>query len=617
MSSAAIFLFFIMMWGLGHLLGRFVKLSENPFEREFTRLAFGLGFFSILAIFFNLVHIPLHWVAFLIPSLISPLISIRKFLGKPKFSTTLLTKENLIFTIILILAIVHLSVFLKGAFSYPWLEDGDPWDHSRSIRYIALERTAFEPSTFIDLYKYMDPYPPVFDILMAVLYQVSDNLMWTLKFFNSLLISLSIVFFFMFTKKLTNDPIKALFATLILFLIPSYMSHFIWAISLAMVIFLPCLYCLENIRDDKKWTFPSIILIAALLVSQPSMVLVLGITLFLYWLVKSLVNMDWHKHIIIAGILGITVSMLWWGPMFIRWGSPLSNDWAGIHGPQDIQLQKRLPEFGPGWFRIVGTADRYYSFNDFFIAPPVNTINNPTGVGQVLFMMLIASLLYSIFYFKTLFTKENEWKVLCLVLLLFTFLGIHGARLPVQFIAFRFWMLFAIPVSVLVGGVLTEMIGTKTIPRLVLLVLVFVGIAMTSGIPKYKINTSTWGPGFMVSQLEVDSYIKFDQLVPNHQRIFSVCPDSSFKLAAYDQDECTWCIDQLDFKKGIMNESPENISAFLKTKRYKYLLFDVSCLTVYPSYYLNLKADQLSQSGLFEIAPESKELRGIVLLTPK
>ena len=41
----------------------------------------------------------------------------------------------------------------------------------------------------------------------------------------------------------------------------------------------------------------------------------------------------------------------------------------------------------------------------------------------------------------------GEWSILGLI---FTFLGIHGGtRLPVAFFSFRFWMLFAIPVSII------------------------------------------------------------------------------------------------------------------------------------------------------------------------
>ena len=62
----------------------------------------------------------------------------------------------------------------KGAFRYPYLENEDPWGHSVGVKYVAIEKTAYDPDlerkgVDIDpVNSYMDPYPPAYDILMML-----------------------------------------------------------------------------------------------------------------------------------------------------------------------------------------------------------------------------------------------------------------------------------------------------------------------------------------------------------------------------------------------------------------------------------------------------------------
>ena len=80
--------------------------------------------------------------------------------------------------------------------------------------------------------------------------------MWTLKFFNALIISLGILFFFFAAKRFTNNKRVALISTAVLAFIPSFLSHFIWAHALIPILAIVALYCFERIRKDWKWMFP-------------------------------------------------------------------------------------------------------------------------------------------------------------------------------------------------------------------------------------------------------------------------------------------------------------------------------------------------------------------------
>jgi len=104
-----------------------------------------------------------------------------------------LTKSNLHMLIALGIFLVSLFVYSSGAFSYPWLEDDDPWHHAAGMKYIAVEKDVFHASGFM----YVNPYPPGYDLLFGVLHQTSTSLHWTMKFFNALIVSLSILFFYL------------------------------------------------------------------------------------------------------------------------------------------------------------------------------------------------------------------------------------------------------------------------------------------------------------------------------------------------------------------------------------------------------------------------------------
>ena len=130
-------------------------------------------------------------------------------------------------------------MYTSGAFKYPYLENNDPWSHAKGAEFISIQKTAFDPNPFdtTNALTYVDPYPPSYDIFMGVLHQTSQSLNWTLKFFNSLIISLGILFFYYFAKSFIGDEQKALYATFVLAMIPCYPSHFIWAHSLVITLF--------------------------------------------------------------------------------------------------------------------------------------------------------------------------------------------------------------------------------------------------------------------------------------------------------------------------------------------------------------------------------------------
>src|SRR3989338_7257351 len=153
-SSATILLFFIYLWGLGFSLTYFIRSKSADFwERHIMNLGIGLGTFAILAIIINFFRIPLDWKLFLLLSLIVPIYAGFKILQQNQFKlpTKLLklalTKSHLFALVVLFMCAVSFYVYASGAFAYPYLEDKNPWGHSKRVKNVTLNKDAYDPIT--------------------------------------------------------------------------------------------------------------------------------------------------------------------------------------------------------------------------------------------------------------------------------------------------------------------------------------------------------------------------------------------------------------------------------------------------------------------------------------
>ena len=171
----SILVFFVTILGLGFTITRFVKESDNFLERNLMRIGFGLGFFIVLGLFFNVVRVPLDWRIFLIASLIIPVFYFLKNIKNIKFNLKpSITKYDLSILIMLLIFFAAFYMYSKGAFSYPWLEDDDSWGHAIGVKYVAVEKTVFSKQPL----RYIDPYPPSYDMLLGILHQTNNSIYW-------------------------------------------------------------------------------------------------------------------------------------------------------------------------------------------------------------------------------------------------------------------------------------------------------------------------------------------------------------------------------------------------------------------------------------------------------
>lgn len=399
MGFLTIILFFICSYGLGFSMAKIARESENFLERNLMRVGIGLGSMIVLGLLLSLLRVPLDWRVFLGLSIIIPLFHLVKNANNIRIGFRL-TKYDLTIIVMLLIFFASFYMYSKGAFSYPWLEDDDSWGHAIGAKYVALEKTAFADKPL----RYIDPYPPAYDMLLGILHQSNDSLYWTLKFFNALIISLSIIFFFFFAKEIM-DKNKALFATFALASIPAFLSHFIWAIALSIPLYFVALYCAERIRHDRKWVFIAAIMIGAVLTTSPSHSAYFGIFFIVYYMAKALTEKKLAVPYALAGIMGILVSfILWWIPAILKHG--LKDTLKGLGSPPGVNV-----------LTTAGTADRIYTLRDFIIAQKQNMINNPIGIGFVVSFLALFAILF-LFWKYIREIRKNKVAIFILIILL-------------------------------------------------------------------------------------------------------------------------------------------------------------------------------------------------------
>lgn len=595
MELWSILFFFIVTWGLGDSLTRWFYNSENLIERTVMRIGIGIAMIPFLGVLFSFLRIPIDWRVFLIISLVIPIFYTIKNAKQLSSKLNLKLDKPMIYALIAILIFgVNFYMYHTGAFSYPYLEDDDPWAHAQAAKYISVEKTVFRPAEV--KFKYLDPYPPGYSVVMGLIHQTNDSMLWTLKFFNALIISLSVLFFYFFAKEFMRSRNKALFGVAVLTVIPCFMSHFIWSHSLIVMLFLPLMYCVMMIKHDKNWKYVLAVVYAGLLMVQPTQMIKLSVMLGLYIITKSLLTKKFEMDVFLGSVYGGIASLLWWGT---RWKALFTAGATGNsfayetvnYGFMDI-IGKFTKAFSP----TAGTATRAYTFQDFFIAKPQGLFTNPVGVGKVLFVLLILTVIYAALVNRKLLSEKMHWFTISLVWLVFTFLGINSTtfHLPIGLIAFRFWMLFAIAVALVVPqGVfyITKMLNKKAAGAgIILLVLLLGGMYMTSFKPKYTLNTSNWGPGAsfalnsgiqingeMVGSEELIGYLMLKEL-PADTKVFTFSNDAF--LLGLDKYMCYWCKNEREFRENGFDYTPKEINRFLKDNGYDYMVFGLQDMRV-------------------------------------
>jgi len=564
------------------------------------RLGFGLAMLPFLGLILNLINIPIDWKIILALSLAYPAYYLFKHKSKPQLQFKI-TKADISILAMLVLFAVNLYIYASGAFAYPYLEDDDSWSHATSVKFASIEKTVFVSARGV--FHYIDPYPPSYDILLGILHQTSNSIYFTLKFFNALIISLSTILFYFFVKEFTQNRNKALFATFALLSIPAFMSHFIWAISLTVPLYFVAFYALERMKYDKKWWILAGLVMVTTLTSSPTHSTYFGLFFILYLMTKMILEGKILFYHALAGLTGVFLSLVfWWGPMVVKYGFIGTLEGLGISVGT-----------GVGALAVAGTADRVYTFKDFFIAQEQNMINNPIGIGVFLSILTVIALIFIFLKFKDLFKKENHWLGITLAWLILTFYAVNAVNMPIKISPFRAWMLLAIPVCILAaeGAFNLLNLSRKSFGRIgmygVLLILL-VGVYFTSTQQKIAVNTAIWPPGGFwnyaqdssgrVFSPELEGYLWMKENLPKNSHVFTFVNNGP--ILGLDMYTCHWCQDVRDYMQNGFNQSAQQTHGWFKKSDYEYLVIDAQTVKKFGANESNKKLQELAASGLFQ-----------------
>ena len=604
MSPITILLFLVYCYGLGFTVSSFVKNSENFFERNLMRLGFGLSLLPFLAIMLNMIKIPADWRIILALSLIYPAYYLFRNYKKFNFSFKL-TKTTLSILAMLVIFFVNFYIYGSGAFNYPYLEDDDSWAHAPGVKYMSIEKNVFGDAT--KYIRYMNPYPPSYDILLGILHQTSDSVYWTMKFFNALIISLSTIFFYFLVKEFTGNNNKALFAAFALLSIPAFMSHFIWGISLTVPLYFVVFYAVERIKYDKKWWILASLVMVSVLTSSPTHSTYFGLFFVFYFLAKIILERKVLFYHALAGLIGVLLSFVfWWGPMLLKHG--LAGTLKGL----GFSISA-LKEAGLG-ASLMGTGDRVYDIKDFLLLnkPEMrlfdgqNMVNNPLGIGIILSILTVIALIFIFLRFKDLFKKENHWLGITLAWFALTFYAVNAADMPIRLSPFRAWMLLAIPVCILAaeGAFNLMSISRKSmgnIGKYAMLLILLTGVYFTSTQQKIAVNTATWPPGaFWTSGDEIGAYVWIRDNLPSNSQMFTF--ENNGPVIGMDMYTCHWCDDVRGYMRNGFNQSAQENYNWLKSKGYEYVIVDGQTVKKFGVDESNQKIIEMAESGLFQAA---------------
>ena len=545
------------------------------------RMGIGLGAVPAFGLLLNLARVPIDWRIFLFIGAMPILILTGKFFrrGANFYGMFKDFKVNTYQLIAFVLFFISLYMYAQGAFAYPYLEDDDSWSHALGVKYVSIEKTVF--AGIKSPFHYIDPYPPTYDMLLGIMHQTNNSVYWTIKFFNALIVSLSIIFFYFFVKVFAGSHRKALFSTFALFAVPAFLSHFIWAISLTMPLFFVSFYAVEKIRDDKKWWVIAAIVIVTAITSSPTHSTYFGLFFILYLAARTFIERKFLIYEFLAGSSALLLSfILWWLPVIIRFGFSGFLQGLGITAIR-------------GFGNIRGTGDRIYTLSDFIFAKEVNMINNPIGIGIILSLLTILGLIFLVLKYKDMLNKENHYKLITLLWFFLAFYAVNAVRFPIKLSPFRAWMLLAIPVSLLSGeaiNLIDSLVksavknftkSTRIMPTaisLAVLGLVAYGIITTSFIQKYSVNTALWGPGGFWTfnekgqSEELGGYIWFKDNVPSEAKVFTF--SNNALVIGLDKFICHWCSDVIDYQHNGFNQTIEQNYNWLKQGQYKYIIID-------------------------------------------
>lgn len=492
-------------------------------------------------------------------------------------------KETLIWIFVILLFLSHFGMMYYGATRYFWLEDDDSMDMSVSAVYFA-ENWNIHPFPKDDFMRtYLAPYPPLYSILMGILYKVFGNIVFVLKFFNSLFVSLAIPFGYLLFKKVLKSSKKGLLATFLLAITPCFMSHFIWAQSLALPFTILTIWALLHIEKGgvkARWYLTSGISMLIVLFTQPSTAVFL-----LLFMIPLLFFKDWKKVFWVSFISFAIFLSFFILPCIQTFG--LENTMTGIGISTGIFK---------GGSNVDTSGGSVPSLGMLANAPLVSKMDQPTGFGAMMFLLLICGI---VLFFVYKHWKYSDEPILTMIWFGTFFILLYGNALPIKLFPHRVWAFLSIPAVLIVADTISMILkgithkGWKTVVFLMIVSM----LVVTSAYPKWVVNTSSWPPGTVWSPTLPFKEMQGYQVVKEFgdgSIIMPICSEEEkpismgLKSIPYDPEV-------YKFRDWVWQEGGHSLQTFefLFEKNIKYIVVDHNCLIKHGGEATNIMMNQL------------------------
>jgi len=637
----SIALFFIIVLGLGSMTNLFGWSKEDALERQFISSGVGLLAIPVIGAVFNFLHIPIDYKNFLVVTSAILLINIALSFRRKKAFDSIVSQLKQIFTPVNIgvLTIFGLALFMyfKGTFSYEYFEDHDPWHIATVAKYIALHKTYNH--SFIFSYVAL-PYPQGYQTIFGILNQVNPSINWTMKFFNVLIVSLSIPYFYFLANKIFPRKRSAFFAMTTLFAMPAWLTHFIFPFGLNMVFLVLFFYIVEKIQKNKRWQWLGVLALASIWLTHFYSAFVISLMFLLYYTTKVYCEGDINKPLIHVGTLGILLSIyVFWLPSLFLFKDRvfdrkvtiqglyiidilrkllLSNLWGSVFlvslviflvlyftdkkwlpFVKNILEKIRVKYLKPKIFILFllallalllipkklmmlhGSASMPYTLDHFILFKiKRNLIQNPFGIGPLPAVLGLVSIAYCFVNVKRLFSRENWHIAAIFILSIFTFLGVNSARFSLNIMPFRMWSFFAFSVALLCG-LCYDMFIVKRIEKpflnIIITTLLIAALIPTWYSVKYRLNSHAWKENYLFIEQSRQLYSWIKNNIPKNSKVFSLAMHQCVPIS-FDMVSDAWDKEVYYYTEIDIELSPTDNYNFLKSKGYEYIVLDVSFL---------------------------------------
>ncbi len=464
-----------------------------------------------------------------------------------------------------------------GATRYPYLEDDDPWLHAVGARYVALHRTTAQPTPRI--FPYLEPYPPYYTGMMGLVHQANDDLRWVLKSINAIVIGLSVLAAFHAFQALSGGRLHAVVAAAILAASPAYMSHFIWAQTLAIPVFLAALWALSSLGDTPRPVASGRFWLAALLVWSATIVQLSTAAVFALLLVSlgavAAVS-GWRRE---RRVAAASLAVLAGGALsFATWAGFA----AAYGGPR--QMLGTVGVLTPGVFAGTSNVDTsggvVYSLREIVFPPLSDKIDQSTGLGWGSAALAAAAIVAVGVRCWRERRAPRPADGTMLLWLCVGLLGIEGNALPVRLYPHRFWVFLAIPVAYLAATAVVAPGALRSWSRwrwgaVAGLAALAVGPSLR---PRASMQLAEWPPGSRWTSVDqLQAYNRLSDELPRWTRVLPLCNDDALVIGLNLEAE-PWDPELVRLRSELGTATAERVLAFLRDRRYDYVIVDDSCV---------------------------------------